>query len=108
TAGHLADTAFRGKLAENGLGFGHSVGLEFHENPRFSPYSDTALVSGCVMTVEPGVNVADHFGMCIEDTVIVTENGCTPVTDLGKDLVITRRDIQSSVSAQAGALLRPG
>jgi Xaa-Pro aminopeptidase len=42
------------------------------------------------MTVEPGVYVANHFGMRIEDTVIVREDGCTPITDLGKDLVITR------------------
>jgi ABC-type sugar transport system ATPase subunit len=30
------------------------------------------------------------FGMRIEDTVIVKENGCTPITDLDKDLVIVR------------------
>jgi Xaa-Pro aminopeptidase len=86
------DTAVRAKLAEDGLGFGyglgHSVGLEIHEQPQFSPHSDTTLVPGYVMTVEPGVYIANHFGMRIEDTVIVKENGCTPITDLGKDLVI--------------------
>jgi Xaa-Pro aminopeptidase len=86
------DTAVRAKLAEGGLGFGHglghSLGLEIHEYPRFSPYSDAMLASGTVMTVEPGVYVAGKFGMRIEDTVIVTENGCTPITDLSKDLVV--------------------
>jgi len=86
------DTAVRAKLAEDSLGFGHglghSVGLEIHEDPRFSPYSDTTLAPGYVMTVEPGVYIANHFGMRIEDTVIVKENGCTSITDLGKDLVI--------------------
>jgi len=88
------DTAVRAKLAEDGLGFGHnlghSVGLEIHEDPRFSPFSDTTLAPGYVMTVEPGVYIPNHFGMRIEDTVIVTDKGCTPITDLGKDLVITR------------------
>jgi len=86
------DTAVRAKLAEDGLGFGHglghSVGLEIHEYPRFSPYSDTKLVAGHVITVEPGVYIASKFGMRIEDTVIVEEHGCSPITDLGKDLVV--------------------
>jgi Xaa-Pro aminopeptidase len=33
------------------------------------------------------------FGMRIEDTVIVREDGCTRITDLGKDLVIVRQDV---------------
>lgn len=88
------DQAVRAKLAEDHLGFGHglghSLGLEIHEYPRFSPFSDTTLVAGHVMTVEPGVYLAGRFGMRIEDTVIVEEQGCSPITDLGKDLVITR------------------
>jgi Xaa-Pro aminopeptidase len=46
------------------------------------------LAAGYVVTVEPGVYLPEHGGVRIEDTVVVTDGGCQPLTLSPKDLVI--------------------
>jgi Xaa-Pro aminopeptidase len=54
-------------------GTSHSVGLDVHDPWR----ADAALRAGAVITVEPGVYIADKgLGVRIEDTVLVTADGC--------------------------------
>jgi len=69
-------------------GTGHGVGLEIHEDPRVATTSAATLTAGCVVTVEPGVYLPEHGGVRIEDTVIVTSDGCRPVTLAPKDPVV--------------------
>lgn len=57
-------------------GLGHGVGIDVHEFPRFSMKDDSTLESGMVITVEPGIYLPGRFGIRLEDTVLVTENGC--------------------------------
>lgn len=71
-----------------GHGLGHGVGLEIHEFPRLSPASlCTALKPNMVVTVEPGVYLPGWGGIRIEDTVMVTAEGCEILTKSSKHLI---------------------
>jgi Xaa-Pro aminopeptidase len=67
-------------------GTGHGVGLDIHEAPAVAATSSDTLATGHVVTVEPGVYLAGVGGARIEDTVVVTDDGCWPVTTTPKDL----------------------
>ena len=79
---HIASAGY-GKYFDHGLG--HSLGLEIHENPRFSKASTDNLGTNYVMTVEPGIYVKDIGGVRIEDDVIVKENGYEVLNKTPKD-----------------------
>lgn len=67
-----------------GHGLGHGVGLEVHEHPTVSPRSEDLAVEGMVFTIEPGIYIADFGGVRIEDTVLVTSDGCRSLTSIPK------------------------
>lgn len=67
---------------------GHGVGLKIHEYPNLSQNSDAILEEGDVVTVEPGIYIPEKFGVRIENTVIVTENGAESLQNTPKELII--------------------
>ncbi len=83
----IYNAGYEGKF---GHGLGHAVGIEIHENPRFSPSApdDMVLETGMMMTVEPGIYLPGKFGVRIEDSVIVTETGCDNLAKSPKELII--------------------
>lgn len=63
-----------------GHGLGHSVGLDIHESPAFSPKNETILQPGMILTVEPGIYLEDWGGIRIEDDILVTKDSCEVIT----------------------------
>ena len=66
---------------------GHGLGLEIHEAPRLAKKEKAKLKAGMVITIEPGVYLEGVGGIRIEDTLLVTENGCQIMTPTSKDFV---------------------
>lgn len=66
---------------------GHGVGLEIHEQPRIGAGQTTRLMSGMVVTIEPGVYLPGKFGIRIEDMVAVTPTGGQVLTPAPKALI---------------------
>jgi Xaa-Pro aminopeptidase len=66
---------------------GHGLGLEIHEAPRLGRRDKTPLEAGMAITIEPGAYIEGFGGMRIEDTVLVTQNGCEILTRTPKELI---------------------
>ncbi len=71
-----------------GHGLGHSLGIEIHESPACNTRDMTKLQVGNIMTVEPGIYLENKFGVRIEDTVLVTDNGYENFIKSPKELTI--------------------
>ena len=88
------DALARDYIAEQGYGeyfghgLGHSVGLEIHEEPRFSPKCKVVTKENMVITDEPGIYLPGQFGVRIEDLVVVKKDGCECLSHSPKELII--------------------
>ena len=71
-----------------GHGYGHSVGLEVHENPSPNVRNENPMPLHSVASAEPGIYLPGKFGVRIEDCVIFTEDGYENLASSPKNLII--------------------
>lgn len=68
----IADYGYREHF---GHGLGHSLGIDVHEEPRYSPSCPDEIRAGTMMTIEPGIYLDGRYGVRIEDFGVVTPEG---------------------------------
>jgi Xaa-Pro aminopeptidase len=66
---------------------GHGLGLEVHEEPRVARGQRHILVSGNVITIEPGVYVPGVGGIRIEDDVAIHAGRTEVLTQVPRNLI---------------------
>ena len=92
--GQSVDAVARKVIADAGYGeyfghgYGHSLGLEIHENPGVNAGNTEPLPAGAVCSAEPGIYLPGKFGVRIEDVTIIKEDGCEDITGSPKNLMI--------------------
>ncbi len=86
------DAAARGVIEDAGFGeffvhrTGHGLGLSGHEPPYLMAGSDVVLAAGMVHSIEPGIYLPGEFGVRLEEIVRVTDDGCTVLSGLDRDV----------------------
>ncbi len=83
----IDSTEFKGLFIHS---FGHGIGMDVHQNIHVSPGSDHVLEEGNVISAEPGVYIPGLGGIRIEDTMVVTKNGCERLTSYDHSLTIVQ------------------
>ncbi|MDO5555559.1 MAG: Xaa-Pro peptidase family protein [Clostridia bacterium] len=69
-------------------GLGHGVGLEVHEIPGINQKNESFLKENMVITNEPGIYLPGKYGIRIEDTVLITKQGCIKLTNSSKEYIV--------------------
>ena len=92
--GQNIDGAARKVIADAGYGpyfghgYGHSLGLEVHENPSPNARNNQPMPVGAVASAEPGIYLPGKFGVRIEDTCVYLDDGIEILTKSPKNLII--------------------
>ena len=76
-------------------GSGHFIGLDTHD---VGDYDDLLLEKDMMFTLEPGLYFKDEgIGIRIEDTILITEDGCDVFS---KDIPKTVEEIERFMSGE--------
>ena len=92
--GREIDAAARDVIEREGRGaffghsFGHSLGLEIHEDPNASFSNDKPMPLGAFISAEPGIYLPGRFGVRIEDEMWLREDHAQVITRAPKELII--------------------
>ncbi len=81
----IDESEFKGKFIHS---FGHGIGMDVHQPIHVSPKSEQVLSAGNIVSAEPGIYIPGVGGIRIEDTILITEDGCERLTDFPHELTI--------------------
>ena len=83
---HIKQMGFDGSFLHQ---LGHGVGLNLSDGPRlgYMPEGRNVLRRNMVFTIEPGVYLPGFGGVRIEDTYVMTEQGCQSLMSADKRLI---------------------
>ena len=77
----MADVMSANGASEGDVGrLGHGLGMQLTEWPSLTPFDNTVLETGMVITVEPGMRFGDGKTMVHEENIVVRENGAEILT----------------------------
>lgn len=68
--------------------FGHGIGMDVHQSISVSPKSEQVLRAGNIVSAEPGVYIPGVGGIRIEDTILITEDGCEVLTSFDHSFTV--------------------
>ncbi|CAN5759924.1 aminopeptidase P family protein [soil metagenome] len=94
TACEDLDKTARDLITNEGFGeyfihrVGHGLGMDVHEEPYLVGGNKTPLAVGMVFSDEPGIYIEGEFGVRIEDSVVVTEEGGKRLNEASRDLTV--------------------
>lgn len=86
-----ANSVYRARGYETGYRTGRSIGLAYLEAPELKPGDRTILQPGMTFAVDGGVSLDGALGGRIGDSVVVTDEGCSYLTDYRRDIAIVDR-----------------
>jgi D-alanyl-D-alanine dipeptidase len=93
-SGETVDAAARAVITDAGYGSnflhrtGHGIGLDEHEEPFIIAGNTQALVAGNVFSIEPGIYLADRFGVRLENIVVLGGDGPRELSRDSHEIVI--------------------
>jgi len=88
------DNAARKIIDEKGYGeynftrLGHGIGYSVHEAPYITGYNNLLLDNGMAFSIEPGIYIKGHFGVRIEDIVIIENGKAVRINNFTKEMLI--------------------
>ncbi len=81
----IDDSEFKGTFIHT---FGHGIGMDVHQAISVYSRSEQILKAGNIISAEPGIYLPGIGGIRIEDTILVTEDGCRILTDYDHGLTM--------------------
>jgi len=81
----IDESEFKGTFIHS---FGHGIGMDVHQAISISPKSEQMLHAGNIVSAEPGIYIPGVGGIRIEDTVLITKDGCEILTDFDHSFTV--------------------
>ncbi len=81
----IDNSEFKGRFIHT---FGHGIGMDVHQPISVYSKSEQILKAGNVVSAEPGIYIPGVGGIRIEDTCLITEDGCEVLTSFDHSFTV--------------------